>query len=111
VNFETIDFNEITNIKHSNVPPLDVIKGFVEGKIQLACIKEPTVVILDNLHLAAKNIERIDFQQSHEILVSEVFGKFVKDLMKKYKNVAFFAICDNKEFLNNQLTGKNLFFI
>ena len=109
VNFEIIDFNEITNIKHSNAPPLDVIKGYVEGKIQAACLKEPSVVILDNLHSAAKNTERIDFQQSHEILVSEVFAKFVKDLIKKYKNIAFIAICDNRDFLNNQFNGNEQF--
>ena len=106
LNFETIDFNEITNIKHSSVPPLDVIKGYIEGRVQLACMKEPSVVIMDNVHLAAKNIERIDFQQSHEILLSEVFGKFLKDLMKKYRNVSFILVCDNKEFLNNQLSGE-----
>ena len=109
VNFEKIDFNEITNIKNTNVPPLDVIRNFIEGKIQGGCLKGRTVMVLDHLHLAAKNIERIDFQQSHEILLAEVFGKFVKDLMKKYKNVVFFALCENKEFLNNQFNGKKLF--
>jgi len=106
VNFEKIDFNEITNIKNSNVPPLDVIRSFIEGKIQGGCLKGRTVMVLDHLHLAAKNIERIDFQQSHEILLAEVFGKFVKDLMKKYKNVAFIALCENKELLNKQFNGK-----
>lgn len=110
-NFETIDFNEITTIKHANVPPLDITKGFVEGKIQAACLKDPSVVILDHLEFAAKNIERIDFQQSHEILVSEVFGKFVKDLMKKYRNVVFIVVCENQELLNGQFNGYFLDFI
>lgn len=104
-NFEIIDFTEITSIKHTNVPPLDITKTYVERKVQMACMKEPTIVVLKNVHLASKNVERIDFQQSHEILVSEVFTKFLKDLIKKYQKVLFFLQCESKELLNQQFQG------
>jgi len=43
-------------------PPIDVVKNFIESKIQLIYFKvQPTVIIFDNVELLCKNLERIDF--------------------------------------------------
>lgn len=102
--FETVDFREITSLKQMSAPPLDFTKSFIEKKAQIASLKGPfAVLVLEFVELAAKNVERIDFQQNYEILVAEVMAKFVKDLTKKYANLVFFIVSEGKELLNAQL--------
>lgn len=99
---EVIDFAEL-----QESVLIEYAKAYILSKIQLACLKEPSIVICDNLEHMCKSLERIDFQQFQLVLVSEIISKFLKDKIKKYSRatdrVSFLLLADSKESINANL--------
>ncbi|EAR89557.2 AAA family ATPase (macronuclear) [Tetrahymena thermophila SB210] len=86
---------------------LDYAKNYIATKIQIACIKKPSIFICDNIERMCKNLDRIDFQQFQLILVSEIISKYLKDQIKKYSHanprVKFIFLTESKEIINSNL--------
>lgn len=107
LNFNYINFNDIINIRRSQIPSFKVVKNFLEENVQFTEMQGAGIIILDNCQNLLKNVERIDFQQVQEILMAEVFSKMTKDLVKAYEKNFFIFITQSKDYINKQLYGIN----
>ena len=103
VSFCLFDFFNLTNIKKT-VPPLEIVKAFIEKNIQNYSKKNNSIVWFFNIHLICKNF--IDFQQTNEILVNNSISVFIKNLIKMFKNIKFILICDDIENVVDEVKSK-----
>ena len=103
---DVLDMMQFSNLKNVVPPPIDMVKSFLEEKIQRCCmLGKGNILVLENVDVFAKNVARIDFQQTQDILVSEVFTKFLIEMIRCYRKVRFLLVVEKKEFLNEQLNG------
>ena len=108
INYQFIDFNQFLNFdKNSGNISLAMIKAYLNLKFNIASIKQPTLLILDNIDSLCKNISRIDSLNSNEILISECLSALIKDNYKNMKNsngnISIIFISEGRDHLNDQL--------
>lgn len=95
-----VDFSDFKKVSSGS---LDQAKEFLEMKIQQAAQIPSALLFCDNVDSMCRNVERIDFQQTQEILIAETFSKYFKDKIKLYESQAFVVTCQKTDFLNKNL--------
>ncbi|KRX07943.1 P-loop containing nucleoside triphosphate hydrolase [Pseudocohnilembus persalinus] len=66
------------------------------------------VLFIDNIEILCKHPERIDFQQTQDILISNVMAKYLRDKIKQYPQIHFIITAQSQDHINEKLI-KNLY--
>jgi hypothetical protein len=111
VPYDFLDMMQFSNLKNAVPPPIDMVRSFLEEKIQRCCmLGRGAILVIENVDVFSKNVGRIDFQQTQEILVSEVFTKFLIEMIRCYRKVRVLLVVEKRELLNEQLNCKRIKF-